>query len=255
MNPVRLTFTITKAAALAGMDRILERQNKAMKDGLSIDIQNQPKDLDHTAFILNQACLQANLPEGLTEVLDTRHQDTETYLGKLEIPGCKLIGIFCREFRKRDTEWAGSNGWVLITVCTYYEAHKSFASGGWKSMDGKKVELLPEIELGTQAKQCQGICQKVLPLGEFRLSKGYRRNKCKSCYYTDIRSRKNAGISNPDTASTPTPEPFSEAQELVLEAIKAEAQALQDLLASQNKFFASQEALRLAVLNLLPKGS
>lgn len=123
-------YTISQSAIKAAVPRLSGLKSK-------VPLVLSPELTSCVAVKLDEALQKASL----VEILDSWRLDEETYLAKLLFEGdVKLIGLLGHErFPRQDYAFSGSSSKILISVCSFPEAAKSFSLGQWKSMDGAPV--------------------------------------------------------------------------------------------------------------------
>lgn len=123
-------YTISQSAIKAAVPRLSGLKSK-------VPLVLSPELTSCVAVKLDEALQKASL----VEILDSWRLDEETYLAKLLFEGdVKLIGLLGHERSPRqDYAFSGSSSKILISVCSFPEAARSFSLGQWKSMDGAPV--------------------------------------------------------------------------------------------------------------------
>lgn len=124
-------YTISGAAIRAAIPRISGLRSKGI-------VAEPDQRLSGIIAAKLDLALQAS---ELVEILDTWRSDEVTFLSKLRFEGdVKLIGLLGHESCRRENyPYSGVCSRILISVCDFPEAARSFSSGQWKSMDGRPV--------------------------------------------------------------------------------------------------------------------
>lgn len=171
-SPHVFHHTITVSAIKAAQSRLSERGA----------VEVTPQDL--------AALLDTKLRSGdLVEILDSWRADTEVYIAKIEIAGVKLVALLVRgSVGNSRHNWTGVSGLLMISACTYREAHKCFSNSQWKTISGQEMVLretplvrAPEPVLQEKSKTCTK-CGLLKAVGEFYKDRDSLRSDCKVCF-------------------------------------------------------------------------
>lgn len=171
-SPHVFHHTITVSAIKAAQSRLSERGA----------VEVPPQDL--------AALLDTKLRSGdLVEILDSWRADTEVYIAKIEIAGVKLVALLVRgNVGNSRHNWTGVSGLLMISACTYREAHKCFTNSQWKTISGQEMVLretplvrAPEPVFQEESKTCTK-CGLLKAVGEFYKDRDSLRSDCKGCF-------------------------------------------------------------------------